>query len=200
MGKYKGRKNYRRRGGLASKVRYLAKMVKRNKPEKKLFVSNAVGAIPLGGNGYQHQFPFIPTGVGQNERVGNSIKITSVKCDMFYRLQDTAANATGNMRVLVYIPKKNVADALNTMSYLSAPDLDQYTILKDIYITKNLQNPNGRIRFWIPFKRGLHVQYSDGTAGSYTKNPLKIVFLTDKTTTGTSFTLHGYFKTFYTDN
>lgn len=147
---------------------------------------------------YAYAFNDIGQGVTQQSRVGNQIKITSMKYNFFF----TGADATNSIRVIFYIPRDpNIV--ISGLNFNQAPDLDQFTILKDMFIcTSNTGNNCVRRVGWINFKKGrstgMTCQYSGPAGNSVTKNRILMYAVSDSGVVNHP-TLNGYTRIYYKD-
>ncbi len=126
----------------------------------------------------------VDQGVNQDQRIGNQFRMTSIKYDWFF----TGADSTNSIRVIIYVPK-DPNGLLTNLQFNQAPDLDSFTILKDMFVCTGGTGGNCvRRQGWVRFNRGarsgMMVNFS-GTAGtSVTKNNLMVYMVSDSTATG----------------
>ena len=135
----------------------------------------------------------INQGVAQNMRVGNQIKLTSIKGDFFVVLNPNVDYH--NVRLIIYM-KKDVSGPDMTIQYYEQPDYDSYTILKDTLLPlSKFGETTKQYRFWK--KMNCRVDY-DGTLGTTCTNNEVLFFFTSDTTLNPP-TMYGTIKTFYKD-
>lgn len=136
-------------------------------------------AIPdqaLGGITYE--LPYLTQGDGQNGRTGNLINVTGIYSMFHFRAADT----TNAIRIILYIPKCPTDEV--AVDYYELIDQDKYTVLYDRLISLSTQGPTSktvslRRSFKRGGKKGIAVHYSSGTANAYTKNAIKLYFVSD---------------------
>lgn len=190
------KKRYRRkRTSLASRVkRAVAKS-----QETKTLVLNYANAIqdsarvPL-----SNQIADIAQGLTQSTRVGNQIKLTSMKYDWFF----TGADTTNSIRCIIYVPK-DPNSFITGLAFNQAPDLDRFTILRDMFICTggtggNCKRRQGWLRFNKGLRQGMTVQYSGATVGTVTKNNLTVYMVSDSGAVSDP-AVNGYIRLFYKD-
>lgn len=167
--------------------------------ETKTVITNYANTIPDSGRTpLSNSIAGVAQGLTQSTRVGNSIRVTSMKCEWFF----TGADSTNSIRVIIYIPKDPTA-ALSGLAFNQAPDLDQFTILRDFFICTGGTGGNcKRLQKWIRFNRGmrsgLHMQYSGAASTDITKNKLMIYMVSDSSAVSDP-SVNGYVRVFYKD-
>lgn len=150
---------------------------------------------------YIASFNDIAQGVGQDQRIGNQIKVTSCKYDLFFT-QDQVANSSA-VRLLFYIPRDPNNLILN-LGYNQAADLDDYVILKDMFIPLSYGGPACvRKQGWVSFRKrgksnGLTTQFSTAANNSQSKNRICIYCVSDSITAPHPL-MNGFFRCFYKD-
>ncbi len=137
-------------------------------------------------------------GITQDTRIGNQIRVTSMKYDWFF----TGADSTNSIRVIIYVPK-DPNTVLSGVGFNQAPDLDQFTILKDLFICTggtggNCVRRNGWIRFNRGNRSGMMVNYSDGEGTSVTKNNLMVYMVSDSLAVADP-QVNGFVRIYYKD-
>lgn len=189
-------RRYKRRGGVKKMVKaMIAKNV-----ETKLVVATFtdVSLTTSGLLPYSYAFNDIGQGVTQQSRVGNQIRCTSMKYNFFI----TGADATNSIRILFYIPKDpNVI--ISGLNFNQAPDLDQFTILKDMFIsTSNTGNNCVRRVGWLNFKKGrssgMITQYTSPAGNSVSRNRILMYAVSDSSLVNHP-VLNGYTSLYYKD-
>lgn len=184
------------RPGIAKRVR---KLESKLKPEKK-FTYTLYTAQSISNAGVDTQLTGVATGTSQNDRIGNSIRVTGIYADLFF----TGADLTNSMRCIVYIPR-NPTDNLSVgpLQFNQGPDLDSYVVLKDMLITTSQAGPDVarrkiRLKFDRGLSKGIHVQYNGTGGGNLIKNPVRIYFVSDSGAIAHP-ELNGYIYMYYTD-
>lgn len=189
------KKSYRRKGGLK---KYIKKVVARSQ-ETKTHLINYANAIPDSGRTpLSNQLADISQGLNQSTRVGNSITLTSLKYDWFF----TGADSTNSLRVIIYVPK-DPTDLMSSVAFNAAPDLDRYTILRDMFITTegtggNCKRRQGWLRFNRGNRSGMNVGYTGAGLGVIIKNNVSIYMVSDSLA-ATDPQVNGYVRIFYKD-
>ncbi len=187
---------------MARNNKNLRKIIKKavaNQLETKTAVTNYANSITDGGRSpLTNAVADVGTGVTQATRIGNSTKVTSIKYDWFF----TGADSTNSIRVIIYIPKDPTV-ILSSLAFNQAPDLDSFTILKDMFIcTEGTGGNCKRRQGWVRFNRGnrtgLHMQYSSASAGSVVKNQLMIYMVSDSEAVSDP-QVNGYVRVFFKD-
>ena len=196
MPKYGRRKYRKRRGNLNVRI----KKAIQSSQETKTVVLNYANAIqdsartPL-----TNSLVDIDQGLTQATRVGNSVTVTSMKYEWFF----TGADSTNSIRVIVYVPKDR--DTLITaLAYNQAPDLDQFTILRDMFICTggtggNCKRRNGWIRFNRGRRRGMNVVYTGALGTTVIKNNLHIYMVSDSGAVSDP-AVNGFVRLYYKDS
>lgn len=138
-------------------------------------------------------------GVDQDERVGNRVTITSMKYDWFF----TGADTTNSIRVLIYIPK-DPTTVIAGLPFNQPPDLDQFTILKDLFVCTSQGGPDcvrrqGWIRFNKGNRRGMTVEYSGNLATEIVRNKLMVYMVSDSTA-ALDPQVNGFCRVFFKDS
>lgn len=140
----------------------------------------------------------IAQGVQESQRIKNEVRITGVYGDLFV----TGADSTNSIRLIMYIPKDPTVSLSNspTLAFNEAPDLDKFTILKDMLVTTSSGGPNlRRLKLKYKFKgRGLRVGYSGTGAGDVQTHPVYFYFVSDSLAS-TDPSLNGYIRMYYKD-
>lgn len=190
------KKMYRNNSGIKN---YVKKMINKN-IETKLVVATftdvAITSTLLVP--YTYAFNDISQGVGQQQRIGNLVRCTSMKYNLFI----TGADSTNSVRIIFYIPR-DPTTVMAGLAFNQAPDIDQFTVLKDMFITtSNTGNNCIRKVGWLNFKRGkstgMPVFYSSSTPASVTKNRILMYCVSDSGAPSHP-TLNGYTRLFYKD-
>lgn len=123
----------------------------------------------------------IATGTDQSSRDGNQIRVTNLEYRIVWMLNQQVVTTTAQYplicRVIEYTPKQDQSADLSFANIHDMPDLDNFSIHKDITFTLSPEKPTHIVtsRKW--FKRPLMVQYNASTAGgTITKNERKLYF------------------------
>lgn len=137
----------------------------------------------------------INQGVDQDQRIGNQIKLTSVKGDFFFTLNPL--RDYHNLRLILYI-KKDISGPDLQIQYFQQPDYDKFTIVKDVLLSLSKYGETSkRLSFW---KKMSPVITYDGTTGSTVqKNELNFYYVSDTTVLDNPPKMFGTIRTFYKD-
>lgn len=174
------------------------------KPEKKHLYSNwdAQGVGTPGTAPLNVDLIGVATGTGENQRVGNKVKVTGIYADFILRVDPT--DSSNNFRLLIYIPKEDQQSVLNT-AYWVHPDQDQYTILYDKLVCLSATGGPAcrrvkiRLNFARKGKSGINVQFHGNNATDFGSNAIKLHVVSDSGVAAHP-TLSGYIYTYYTDS
>lgn len=193
-----GRSAKRRRVNLKSLVK---SVVRRNIETSSVVENFTARAIPdnLRSSGTNDVIlNDIAQGTGEGERVKNEIRVTGLYGDLFF----TGADATNSIRVILYIPKDKGVTLSNAtaLPFNGAPDLDQFTILKDMLVCTTANGPNcRRMKLKYKFKgRGMRTGFSGAAGSTIIEHPLYIYFVSDSTAVADP-AMNGYIRTYYKD-
>lgn len=137
-------RKYRRKPTLARKVNYLTKMVKKNKPELKNFVTSFNGSVAAEQTNKLVCDPL--RGVNSNQRIGDEIKATSYYGVFYFNMRENSTLDTQSIRLVHYLANKpNELTLENSggfdMLYNELPAEDSYIIKEDKLITLSKQGP-----------------------------------------------------------
>lgn len=137
------------------------------------------------------------TGDTQSTRTGNAITVTGLYGDFFFN----AADVTNSIRVLLYVPHNPTDDM--AIQFNQAPDLDRFTVLRDMLVTVSTQGPAVvRRKIKVSFKKGnrkgLTCRWHDTTATGFSKNPIRLYMVSDSTAV-TDPSVSGYIRAYYKD-
>lgn len=124
------------------------------------------------------------TGIEQNQRIGNVIKLVSFQCTLFGIKADT----TNVVRFILHIPHC-ATDTLTNVDGLGTPlavnesvDLDRFTVLSD---TVRIMSPGSEHYFYNLYKKlRARVHYSSNLSTSVEKNNLVLYIVSDSTAPG----------------
>lgn len=159
-----------------SNIKKIIKSMINNETETKTFIQELANT-PLTNVGQNYDITSLAQGVGQNQRLGNSYKVTS------FKLKGAVFNGgTDDLcRVIIYIPKNpSVLMPTDTSMQSTDPvDLDKFTVLSDRLIPVSDHGPGCKLYNKVCLfnkgrRNGLHVQFSDALATSITKNRLMV--------------------------
>lgn len=135
-----------------------------------------------------------------NQRSGNQLFVTGIYGRFAFRQADT----TNLIRVILYIPK-DPSDSLTSglVDYIGAVDLDRFTVLSDKLVNVNVAGKNQQVmtlarKFNKGIKKGITVQYTDGTGSNCTKNNLRLYMVSDSAATADP-SVYGYMRIYYKD-
>lgn len=119
-------------------------------------------------------------GSGQQQRIGNSYRMTS------FRLKGGVfgVDSTNLVRVVIYIPKDPTHLIDTGTQPFTALDLDRFTILSDRLIVTASGGPNCKLYNKVCLfnkgrRTGMQVAFANDAATSYTKNRLMIYMVSD---------------------
>jgi len=122
----------------------------------------------------------IAGGSGQQQRIGNSYKMTS------FRLKGGVygADNTNLVRIVIYVPKDATHLISTSTQAHTALDLDRFTILSDRLMPFALDGPNCKLYNKVCLfnkgrRTGMHVQFTDDALTSVVKNRLMIYMVSD---------------------
>lgn len=178
--RYKRRRVYRR-PGLYRQINYICQR-RIEKNQETHFGYNSLSAVGIYDNarsGRSYELTDIDQGDTQYTRTGNSIFVTG----FYFRGYLTCADTTNLVRVIMYIPKD--PSSVLAPSPQSNLDMDVCTIIYDkLFTLAYQQDTHQRIliikkKFNRGRKRGIHVQYEDGTGTNVTKNKIMLYFVSD---------------------
>lgn len=135
----------------------------------------------------------INQGVDQNQRIGNQIKLTSVKGDFFFVLNPN--QDYHNLRLILYM-KKDISGPDLSIQYFEQPDYDKFTIVKDVLLPLSKYGETSkRLSFW---KKMRPLVTYDGALGTTCqKNELLFFYVSDTTLNPPQ--MYGTIRTFYKD-
>lgn len=182
------RRNYRKRATLAKRVSRLEMVAK---PEKKRYY-NTLNGETIGTSGTTYTLTNIPTGTGENGRIGNEIKCSGVYCKFYVQGNTSYAN---NTRFVLYTPN----DPTNSlsMSFNEHQDDDQFITWGDRFVsTSNLGNNCKVITISKKFKRPMKIKYT-GDGGTASLHPIKLFIVSDSALNYPA--VSGYMYMYYTD-
>lgn len=192
---------------LAKKVKKLEKQVGIMKPEKKrrtttVFFSR-LSAPHLDNNGYEINLTDIPTGANQDQRVGNRIRLSSLRVrGSIYAFDDTylvggdaPEVVPTSIRMVVYKPYDPADNLVNHNS--SAPlalqpyqliDIDKYLVVFDKTYDFGIMGKS-RLTFdkWVKGQlKNANVIFDNNSSPSSVKGVYRIYFVSNRTSSATS--------------
>lgn len=181
-----------------SNIKKLIKSMINNNTEIKTAVHNYT-TIDVSNVGVNHDITAVAQGVGQEDRVGNQLQMTS------FRLKGCLYSdySSDIVRIIIYKPK-NPGVLLSTSTTVTDPiDLDYYNVLSDRIIPlSNQGTPTKPYNKVVLFNRGrrngMKVQYSTALATSCTKNQL-IVYMVSGSTAAPHPKFSGYWRFYFKD-
>lgn len=119
--------------------------------------------------------------ITQNGRIGNQVRWSGLYAKFAVQSETTMTN---QIRIIMYIPY-SADDVLGTATTpMTLIDEDKLTVLYDKTIYLNAHGAQGKIltlrkSFFRGMRKGIQSQWSDQTAGSCSRNALKMIVCTD---------------------
>jgi len=142
--------------------------------------------------GVNTELTTIPQGVDVDERIGNRITMTRLDVSLLGR-------NTGGFRLIIYIPKQADANIANTTNMNTGLDNSRFWILHDqIYGTPTGGNLS-EVAVNFKINKTLKMFYTNSTATSYEKNPIKMYVSTNRNGVGLGTFVVGNTKLWYKD-
>jgi len=119
-------------------------------------------------------------GSQQNQRIGNSYKMTS------FRLKGGVygADNTNLVRIVIYVPKDATHLISTSTQAHTALDQDRFTILSDRLVPLALDGPNCKLYNKVCLfnkgrRTGMRIQFTDNALSSVVKNRLMLYMVSD---------------------
>ena len=149
--------------------------------------------------GVNYDISSIAGGSNQNQRIGNTYKMTS------FRLKGGVfgSDTTNLVRIVIYIPKDPTHTIDTGLQALSPIDLDRFTVLSDRLIPTASQGPNCKLfnkvcLFNKGRRTGLNVRFHSSLASSIVKNRLMVYMVSDSSAASHP-TFTGWWRFYFKD-
>ena len=174
----------------------IQRVIDSNLETKEAFVTfNETVIQDVGRTPYNQALTNVAGGTGQTNRVGNQIRVQSVRL----RAAITFPDSTNLVRVILYSPKQALS-VMSGIDVFSLVDLDRFNIYHDKLYTGGAAGPVSSLiriskRFW---GRGRAVQFY-GTAGTDWANAPLFLYVVGDSGAIADPLLTGHVRTFYKD-
>ena len=143
-------------------------------------------------NGVNTELSSIAQGVDVDDRIGNRITMTRLDVQLF-------AEDTAGFRVIIYIPKQADANLPNTTGFNTGTDSSRFWILHDQVYGIPTSATTSQVAVNLKINKTLKMYYTNSTATSYEKNPIKLYCTTNRNGAGLGSVINGHTKLWYKD-
>lgn len=186
-----------RRRRIRTGLKKLVKSMINNNTETKTGIQT-FASTTVTSAGTNYPIPELAAGVKQNERVGNQIRMTSLRIKGIFN--QTGSHVYDVVRCVVYIPKD--PDDLLNVDTTMAIDQDKFTVLSDRLVPLSAAaDPvklfNKVLLFNKGKRNGMRVQFSSDLATSCTKNNIKMYLVSMHPVNQPTFS--GYWRFYFKD-
>lgn len=139
-------------------------------------------------------------GTEQNNRTGNSIRLTGMYARLTMTLPAAIQNNYARVRVVVYQPKK-ASVPLAAINWFQAIDMDAFNVYHDkiYHLDSNGAGNSMTKEFKLKFKKGGRlVTYSNNNGSNIVQNDLRMYLVSDQDAFNPC-VMDGYIRIFYKD-
>jgi len=141
--------------------------------------------------GINTELSSIAQGVDTDDRIGNRITMTRLDLQLL-------AKNSGGFRVIIYVPKIANANLPNTLLYHGV-DNSKFWVLHDEFYGMPVGGTLSQVAVNLKINKILKIFYSNNTATSYEKNPIKLYCNCLIRSAGSAATIEGHTKLWYKD-